>query len=197
MNAQRVASLSLLCQEATGRYPPEIVFNGQFCLDNIQMEVDEMGECTGRFRKFERGIVTHRPAGTTSPAGKWPSHWSDVAHEFDGHGIGVDPADRLGEEMLARELNALYVQHGVAVAVDDVSGAYLDPDAVREGREIEMGFFKTMGVYDYVPRSEQATTGGKIIATKWIDVNTGDLSNPGIRCRLVGKEFRTGPDDAL
>ena len=36
-----------------------------------------------------------------------------------------------------------------------------------------------------------------MIGTKWIDVNKGDFDNPRIRCRLVGKEFRTGPDDAL
>ena len=54
-----------------------------------------------------------------------------------------------------------------------------------------------MKVYDYVPLSDQAQTGGKIIGTMWIDVNKGDIDNPRIRCRLVGKEFRTGPDDAL
>ena len=81
--------------------------------------------------------------------------------------------------------------------MDDVSGAMLDPKLVRAGRDVEMGFFRDMGVYDCVPRSEQAETGGKIIGTKWIDTNKGDSENPNIRCRLVGKEFRTGPDDAL
>ena len=50
-----------------------------------------------------------------------------------------------------------------------------------------MSFFESMRVYDRVPRSEQAATGGKIIGTKWIDVNKGDFDNPRIRCRLVGK----------
>ncbi len=31
----------------------------------------------------------------------------------------------------------------------------------------------------------------------WSDTNKGDADNPNVRCRLVGKEFRTGPDDAL
>ena len=31
----------------------------------------------------------------------------------------------------------------------------------------------------------------------WIDTNQGDAEHPNVRCRLVGKEFRTGPDDAL
>ena len=60
-----------------------------------------------------------------------------------------------------------------------------------------MTFFKTMGVYRRVPRPEQAHTKGKTIGTEWIDTNKGDFDNPKIRSRLVGKEFRTGPDDAL
>ena len=73
----------------------------------------------------------------------------------------------------------------------------LDPKLVRKGRATEIDFFNGMKVYDRVPRSEQAQTGGKMIGTKWIDVNKGDLDRPNIRCRLVGKEFRTTPDDAL
>ena len=60
-----------------------------------------------------------------------------------------------------------------------------------------MKFFNGMRVYDRVPRDEQRQTGGKVIGTKWIDVNKGDIDRPNIRCRLVGKEFRTTPDDAL
>ena len=80
---------------------------------------------------------------------------------------------------------------------DNVSGAWLVPALVREGRAVEMQFFSDMGVYEIVPRSEQLETGGKVIGTKWIDVNKGDHDNPRNRCRLVSKEFRTGPDDAL
>ena len=54
-----------------------------------------------------------------------------------------------------------------------------------------------MGVYTRVPRSEQAQTGGKIITTRWVDVNKGDSANPNYRSRLVGKEFKTGVDDTL
>ena len=66
------------------------------------------------------------------------------------------------------ELDALYVQHGVEYASDNVSGAWLDPAQVREGRDVEMAFFKGMEVYERVPRSEQTQTGGKRIGTKWI-----------------------------
>ena len=176
-----IPRLKLLCCEATGGYPPEIVNEqGEFTLDNIQIEVDGEGKSTGKFRKV-------RPAGVTRPPGDWPSHWADVIHEFDGHGIKADGEDRDGETILNEQLFALYVQNGVEVASDDVSGAWLDPELVREGRAVEMSFFESMRVYDRVPRSEQAATGGKIIGTKWIDVNKGDFDNPRIRCRLVGK----------
>ena len=105
--------------------------------------------------------------------------------------------DRSGEELPQQGLSTLYIQHGVEVACDDVSGAMLDRALVGEARGVEMEYFKTMGVYDRVPRSEQAETKGQIIGTKWIDVNKGAFDNPKIRSRLVGKEFRTGPDDAL
>ena len=60
-----------------------------------------------------------------------------------------------------------------------------------------MGVFKDMGVYERVPRTEQAESDGKVIGSKWIDVNKGDMDNPKIRCRLVGKDIRTGLDESL
>ena len=69
---------------------------------------------------------------------------------------------------MADQLNALYVQHGIETASDDVSGAWLDPVLVREGRGVEMKFFEDMGVYECVTRTEQQETGGKNIGTKWI-----------------------------
>ena len=141
------------------------------------MEVDGEGRHTGTFRRV-------RPAGTTKPAGDWPSHWSDMIHEFDGHGVNVMGDDRSGEDILADQLSALYAQHGVEMASDDVSGAWLDPTLVRDGRVVDMKFFKDMGVYECVPRSELAETGGKIIGTKWFDVSTGDFDNPRIPYRL-------------
>ena len=123
-------------------------------MDGIQMEVD-----TGKFRKMRR-------AGTTRPVGDWPYHWSGCIHVFDGHGIDAFPEDRIGEELLMSGLNSLYFQCGVESAYDDVSGAALDPALVRAGRDVEMGFFKDMGVYERVPRMEQVETGGKVIGTK-------------------------------
>jgi hypothetical protein len=163
----------------------------EFDLNVIQMEVEgEQQVPTGRFRR-------KRLNRAVSPPGNWPEHWKDTVHEEDGHSIEGLPEDREGENLLRQGMYALYTQAGVEYAVDDVSGAMLDPKLVRKGRDTEMEFFNGMKVYDRVPRSEQAQTGGKIIGTKWIDVNKGDLDRPNIRCRLVGKEFRTTPDDAL
>ena len=188
----RLQSLSMACRQASGGYPPEIVDSkGRFCLDGIQMEVDESGEATGKFR------VRDRPGVVLKPEGEWPGHWGDFTHENDGHGLDAMPDDQDGENILGKELMSIYVQNGIESANDDVSGADLNPTMVHEARATEMGFFKGMGVYDRVPRSEQWETGGKIIGTKWIDTNKGDFDNPKIRSRLVGKEFRTGPDDAL
>ena len=36
-----------------------------------------------------------------------------------------------------------------------------------------------------------------MIRTKCVDVSNGDFDNARICCRLVGKDFRTGPNDAL
>ena len=37
----------------------------------------------------------------------------------------------------------------------------------------------------------------KIVKTRWIDINKGDLENTIIRCRLVGKEFNNGELEGL
>ena len=149
MTSARVSSLSLLCQEATGRS----------ALSAIKIESENVAAPLGRYRR-------ERPAGITKIPGAWPEHWVDPVHELDGHGINAVGEDRAGEELLNKGLSTLYVQNGITHAVDDVSGAALDPEVVRQGREVEMTFFETMGVYERVPRSEQAQTGGKIIGTK-------------------------------
>ena len=63
--------------------------------------------------------------------------------------------------MLNTMLSALHKQNGYDVAWDDVTEAELKPELVKAAREVEMKFFKDMGVYTRVPLSEQARTGGK------------------------------------
>ena len=156
--------------------------NGEVDLRLIQMEVDAQREVTGKFRKKKTSV--ERPGKMHKPKGDWPENWLDTVHEFDGHGIGADPLDRTGEGILDAHVSSLYAQHGVKYVSDDVSGADLDPKLVKAGRAVEMGFFENMVVYDRVPRAEQKETRGKVIGTKWIDTNKGDIDNPKIRSRL-------------
>ena len=51
-----------------------------------------------------------------------------------------------------------------------------------------------MGVYSRVPRS---AVKGKVIKTRWIDVNKGDSAETNYRSRFVGNEFNTYADDSL
>ena len=46
--------------------------------------------------------------------------------------------------MLYNGISALYAQNGVEYAIDDVSGALLDPTLVHAGRATEMAFFEGM-----------------------------------------------------
>jgi hypothetical protein len=50
-------------------------------------------------------------------------------------------------------------------------------------RKMEIEFFKARGVYTKVKREP----GMKVITTKWIDHNKGDLEAPNYRARLVGR----------
>ena len=60
-----------------------------------------------------------------------------------------------------------------------------------------MQFFEDMQVHDRVDRAEMQRRGGKIIKTRWIDVNKGDSQCPNYRSCLVGKEYKTYVDDSL
>ena len=145
LTPQRLLSLSMACSEASGGSFPEIVHKkGEFDISSLQMELNAVEEATGRFR-------TKRGGEILKPIGDWPENWLDDIHEFDGHGVDDTPEGREGETILKGELDSLYIQSGIESAVDDVSGASLNLDMVRAGRDVEMGFFKTMGVFDRVP----------------------------------------------
>ncbi len=57
-----------------------------------------------------------------------------------------------------------------------------------KARKLEMDFFRRMKVYTKVLRSSIGD--GKVLTTRWIDVNKGDQENPDYRSRLVGREIR-------
>ena len=62
------------------------------------------------------------------------------------------------------EMDGLLFRGGYGAAWDDVSDAELISKLVKEARELEMDYFKKVGVYERVPRSHPVYTGGKIIA---------------------------------
>ena len=113
-----------------------------------------------------------------------PKKWEDVQHE-----------DTLDDEVLQHETMLLKTKDGITWAYDDVTNGQLDPDLVTKARQLEMEYFRGMKVYDKVPRSSAA--GCKIIRTRWIDVNKGDLASPNYRSRLVGKEYNDGVNPDL
>ena len=77
-------------------------------------------------------------------------------------------------------------------AWDGQSGAALDPQLVKEAREAEIAYFKSMNVYAKVPLSECfEVTGAAPVSTRWVDISKGDSLCPNYRSRLVAREFRT------
>ena len=70
-----------------------------------------------------------------------PSHWVDEQH-----------AEGEDEVIMAKELSALGIKSGIGWAVDDVSGATLNPEGAKKARIEEFNFFRKMGVYVKVPR---------------------------------------------
>ena len=109
----------------------------------------------------------------------WPSRWKDILHDEDG---GYDMFGRRtqdGRATLKHYLAKLAFADSTERAQDDVSGVELDPEPVKQAREVEMTFcFREMQVYTRVPRALQKIKGGK--------VNNADLENPDRRGRLVG-----------
>ena len=82
-------------------------------------------------------------------------------------------------------------------AYDDVTGANLDPKWVKKARQEEMVFFREMNAYTRCPRSKVEECIGKLIDTRWIDINKGDSECPNYRSRLVGRMYNTYRDDSL
>ena len=89
--------------------------------------------------------------------------------------------------MLQKEMDGLSFKGGYEVAWDYVTNAELIPDLVKKAREVEMGVFAKLGVYEYATHADQQQQQmlGKIIGVRWVDVNKGDNDDPKYRSRLV------------
>ena len=92
-----------------------------------------------------------------------------IAHEEDGGSVGI----------------------AYGMAWDDLTGATLDPREVSKARLKELRYINDKSVYKKIPRSEAVSKGIRILKTKRIDINKGDLEHPNYRSRFVAMEFNT------
>ena len=82
-------------------------------------------------------------------------------------------------------------------AYDDVSGAWLDPAAVRQARKQELEYIEKMKVWKIIDRAEATRLGISVIGTRWIDINKGDVEQPIHRSRLVAQEYNVSKEEGL
>jgi hypothetical protein len=79
---------------------------------------------------------------------------------------------------------------------DEITGAELPPDLVRQARAEEVKFMLDWGVWERAPVADcWRLTGKAPIGSKWVDVNKGDATKPLIRSRFVVKEIATYKSD--
>jgi len=80
---------------------------------------------------------------------------------------------------------------------DNVTGEELPAEDVRKAREVEIGWVRSINLYDKVPRSVARDRGITPLPVRWVDVDKGDFLQRKIRSRLVGKELKAKTKDAL
>ncbi|CAE8638172.1 unnamed protein product, partial [Polarella glacialis] len=73
---------------------------------------------------------------------------------------------------------------------DNISGEVLPPELVERVRGEEIGWVRSINLYDKVPCSLP-------LPVRWVDVNRGDKLNYKVRSRIVGKELKAKTKDAL
>ena len=74
-----------------------------------------------------------------------------------------------------------------AQAWDDITGVELNAKEVRKARMQELEYVREKKVWMKITRKEALRRGIKIVGTRWIDVNKGDIHNEQYRSRLVAK----------
>ena len=94
-----------------------------------------------------------------------------------------------------RERDRVGIAYGTAW--DDLTGANLDPREASMASMKELGYIHDKSVYRRIPRSEALPIGIRILKTKWIDIDKGDLEHPNYRSRFVTMEFNTRRMDGL
>ena len=100
--------------------------------------------------------------------------------------MSIEEIDRTVEMLTGAKCAASHLHEEEEIAIDDQSGAVLEPRLMREARQAEIAYFKSMNVYTKVPIAEcWRETGRAPISTRWVDINKGDAICPNYRSRLV------------
>ena len=81
--------------------------------------------------------------------------------KVDGHCMHALAESREGENILNNCMFALYAENGIEYAVDDISGALLDPAAVHEGRRAEM-FFCFQRSFEFMSMYREKSSNGRV-----------------------------------
>ena len=90
------------------------------------------------------------------------------------------------------------VEEEMMTTWDDVTGAELNPKAIKATRAEEIAYVRKTGLYAKVPIKEcLMKTGIQPINTRWIDINKGDTANPNYRSKLIAREINTHKRDEL
>eukprot|EP00959_Pyramimonas_sp_CCMP1952_P034389 720749-Pyramimonas_sp.AAC.1 len=105
-----------------------------------------------------------------------------------GQVVGAGPVPEEGAE----------IEEEPGVYFDDVTGAELKPDKVKEARETELEWIRKQKVYVKVPIKQcWDRTGKGPMSLKWVDTNKCDDTNEKYRSRLVVREIRKNGKRAL
>ena len=123
-------------------------------------------------------LSTTMQDGTHRPTGEYPRNLLDYWHEEDGGDDSRGARPQIGVTLLKKEMDGLSFKGGYGVAWDDETNAELIPELIKNARQVEMGYFKKLGVYDYATKAEQQLSGGVIIGVRWVDVSKGDSEDP-------------------
>ena len=79
---------------------------------------------------------------------------------------------------------------------DEYTSEVLPSDWVREAIHDELDYFNS-NVWTIVPLAQaQAEPDAKVIGTRFITSNNGDIHSPDVKARLVAQEVGDGPDAA-
>ena len=85
----------------------------------------------------------------------------------------------------------------IGVALDDLTGIVLDCSEVWKARFEEIGYVHDNAVCSKIPRAGVKTKRLKVLQTRWIDINKGDVEKSTFPSRVVAMEFNTSQMDGL